>query len=380
MVKIIESGNLFESKAQTLVNTVNCVGIMGKGIALEFKKRFSEMYKDYLVRCQRKEVKLGKPYLYKSLTPPWILNFPTKEHWRSVSRIDDIIKGLEYLHQNYKKWGITSLAVPPLGCGSGQLEWRIVGPTLYRYLTQLDIPVELYAPYGTPHEELQPEFLAKEPMAVPKRRDEKASMPNPEGIKPAWVALVEILNRLEQEPYHWPVGRTIFQKIAYVATLQGLPTGLQYQKGSFGPFSSEVKKLITRLVNNGLIYEQRSGNMFAVKVGRTFKDARKLYLSEIKQWEPKIEKITDLFMRLRTDQSEVVATVLFAANKLIDAKKEQPTELEILQEVMKWKQRRRPSLDEGEVAYTIRNLAALNWLKVKPSADLPIPEESLIDV
>ncbi|MFQ6116037.1 MAG: macro domain-containing protein, partial [bacterium] len=321
MVKIIESGNLFESKAQTLVNTVNCVGIMGKGIALEFKKRFPEMYKDYLVRCQRKEVKLSKPYLYKSLNPPWILNFPTKEHWRSVSRIDDIIQGLEYLRQNYKKWGITSLAVPPLGCGSGQLEWRIVGPTLYRCLRQFDIPVELYAPYGTPHEELQPEFLAKEPIA----EYERAAMPNPEGIKPAWVALVEILNRLEQEPYHWPIGRTIFQKIAYVATLQGLPTGLQYQKGSFGPFSSEVKKLITRLVNNGLIYEQRSGNMFLVKVGRTFKDARKLYLSEIKQWEPKIEKITDLFMRLRTDQSEVVATVLFTADQLINAKKEKPT-------------------------------------------------------
>src|SRR5437667_12575601 len=94
-------GNLFDSKAQTLVNTVNCVGIMGKGIALEFKKRFPEMFLDYENRCARKEVELGKPYLYKRVVPPWILNFPTKGHWRAVSKLSDIIAGLEYLKQHY---------------------------------------------------------------------------------------------------------------------------------------------------------------------------------------------------------------------------------------------------------------------------------------
>lgn len=122
--------DIFQSKAQTLVNTVNCVGIMGKGLALEFKKRFPDMFKDYAERCTRGEVRLGKPYVYKSLLPPWIINFPTKEHWRSVSNLQDITRGLDYLVNHYKEWGITSLAVPPLGCGEGQLEWRIVGPTL----------------------------------------------------------------------------------------------------------------------------------------------------------------------------------------------------------------------------------------------------------
>lgn len=367
MIKVLV-GDIFKSKAQTLVNTVNCVGVMGKGIALGFKKRFPEMYKDYVDRCKRNEVELGKPYLYKSLITPWILNFPTKEDWRSIARIEDIIRGLDYLLQHYKEWGITSLAVPPLGCGQGQLEWRIVGLTLYRYLSRLDIPVELYAPYDTPHEELQPEFLARHPM------------PRPEWIKPAWVALVEILNRVQQEPYHWPVGRTTFQKIAYVATHEGLPTGLHYRKGSYGPFASEVKKLITMLVSNGLIREDRLGRMFSVKVGPTFQDARKAYLDDLEQWKSIIEKIVDLFLRMQTRQSEVVATVMFAANSLIKEKNEPPTEIEVLKEVMKWKQRRRPPLDEGEVAYTIRNLAALSWLKVKPSADLPIQEEAMADV
>ncbi|MGQ9779784.1 MAG: macro domain-containing protein, partial [Bacillota bacterium] len=146
MVRILV-GDLFASKAQTLVNTVNCVGVMGKGVALEFKKRFPKMYEDYVRRCKAGLVKLGKPYLYRNLTGPWILNFPTKDHWRSVSRLSDIVQGLEYLVKHYKEWGITSLAVPPLGCGQGQLEWRVVGPTLYRYLNAMDIPVELYAPY-----------------------------------------------------------------------------------------------------------------------------------------------------------------------------------------------------------------------------------------
>ena len=76
------TGDLFESGAQTLVNTVNCVGVMGKGIALEFKKRFPDMFEDYVARCKQSEVSLGQPYLYKSLALPWILNFPTKDHWR----------------------------------------------------------------------------------------------------------------------------------------------------------------------------------------------------------------------------------------------------------------------------------------------------------
>ena len=143
-------GDILQSKAQTLFNTVNCVGIMGKGIALEFKKRFPKMFGDYVQRCERKEVKPGVPYLYKTLLLPQIINFPTKDHWKSVSRITDIEHGMQLLLSQYKEWGITSLAIPPLGCGNGQLEWKAVGPLIYRYASQMNIPVELYAPYGTP--------------------------------------------------------------------------------------------------------------------------------------------------------------------------------------------------------------------------------------
>ncbi len=205
-----------QSKAQTLINTVNCVGIMGKGIALEFKERFPEMFEDYVKRCKRKEVRPGLPYLYKRLLPPNIINFPTKDHWKSVSRLSDIERGLKHLLSHYKEWEVTSLAIPPLGCGNGQLEWKVVGPLIYRYARQMDIPVELYAPYGTP-----PRELTKEPATTVQRKTVQSA------INPAWLALIEILRQIESKPYHWPTGRTIFQKIAYVATREGLTTGLR---------------------------------------------------------------------------------------------------------------------------------------------------------
>lgn len=367
----VTTGNILESKAQTLTNTVNCVGVMGKGIALEFKNRFPGMFKDYEQRCRRGEVVLGKPYLYKSLLPPWVLNFPTKGHWRSVSNLQDIVRGLEYLLKHYKEWGITSIAVPPLGCGNGQLEWRIVGPTLYRYLRKLDIPVELYAPHGTPHEELKAEFLSKGAEG-----EDQESMPSPQWIKPAWVALVEILKRISDEQYHWPVGRTIFQKIAFVATQEGLPTGLAFRRSSFGPFSCDLKPLVAKLANHQLIQEKEQGRMFEVAVGPTYRDAKKAYAGQMEQWEGIIEKTTDLFLRVDTNRAEVIATVLFAGRELAESKSEKPTECDVYESVLQWKQKRRPPIEKDEVASTIRNLAILRWLDVRPSKDLPVPDEA----
>lgn len=375
MVKALK-GDIFKSRAQTLVNTVNCVGVMGKGIALGFKQRFPEMYEDYIRRCNAREVQLGKPYLYKRATAPHILNFTTKDHWRSVANLDSIVKGLEYLRRHYRDWGITSMAIPPLGCGEGQLEWRVVGPTLYRHLSLLDISVELYAPFGTPDEELQLSFLDREfdPYRV------EGSMKTEKRMDPAWVALVEILRQVDDEPFHWPIGRVSFQKLAYFATEAGIPTGLTYRKGSFGPYAPDLKQITTRLVNNGLIREEHHGKMFVVKVGQTFEDAKSAYRNELEAWKPAIDRTADLFVRMRTNQAEVAATVHFAYMSLVGTGRKKPTEIEILSEVMKWKQRRRPPLKKEEIALAIRNLSMLGWLETKPSKNLPVPDERLVGV
>ena len=370
MVKVL-TGSLFESSAQTIVNTVNCVGVMGKGIALEFKNRFPDMFADYVARCEVKQVKLGVPYLYRRLLTPWIINFPTKDHWRSVATVKDIVRGMEYLEAHYKEWEITSLALPPLGCGQGQLEWRIVGPTLYRYLNRFDIPIELYAPYGTPPKEMDQDFLIHPP---------ELAVVNPSHgrIDFGWVALIEILSRIEDEPYHWPVGRTTFQKIAYFATEKGIPTDLKYSRSSFGPFAPDLKRKVTQLVNNGLIQEEQLGRMFNIKVGPTFKDARRNYQHDIKRFEPTIEQIVDVFLRMSTKQAEIAATVHYAAETLSKEKRQIPAEMEVLEYIMEWKQKHRPPIDKFEVSNTIRNLAALQIIKVRSSDDLPLPDEVLV--
>ena len=364
-------GDLLQSGAQTLVNTVNCVGIMGKGIALEFKERFPDMFKDYVDRCERKEVKLGVPYIYRSLFPPQILNFPTKDHWKSVSKVTDFERGLQNLLEHYKEWGITSLAIPPLGCGNGQLEWRVVGPLIYRYLRQMEILVEMYAPYGTPARELTVEFLSQSSSGSAPR----IGHTSPSDLNPAWVALVEILNRIEEQPYHWPTGRIIFQKIAYVATQQGIPTGFVYQKGSYGPFCSTLKIAETRLVNNNLLQEERLGKMFRVKVGPNYERTRKFYETSLAQWNKIMDKTVDLFVRMNSDQAEVVSTVIFATDILQKELKAKPSETAVLESVMQWKQKHRPPLDQSVVASTIRNLGMLHWLRVTPDSQLPVPTE-----
>ena len=129
------------SALKTIVNTVNCVGVMGAGLALEFQLRFPEMERDYVERCNQKRVEVGRPYLYKDYSDPWILNFPTKNHWKYPSKIEWIEQGLKYFSANYQRGGITSIAFPKLGCSNGGLEWEIVSPLMDKYLQDLGIDV-----------------------------------------------------------------------------------------------------------------------------------------------------------------------------------------------------------------------------------------------
>ena len=155
----VRTGNLFESRAATLVNPVNCVGVMGKGLALEFKRRFPAMFRDYKARCNAGLVRPGEPYLYRDLTGTSVLNFPTKDHWKFPSRFEDIERGLDALVDRTELWGLTTVAMPALGCGNGGLQWVDVGPAIYCRLHTAPIAVELFAPLRTPSSELTLEFL-----------------------------------------------------------------------------------------------------------------------------------------------------------------------------------------------------------------------------
>ncbi|GHO50906.1 macro domain-containing protein [Ktedonospora formicarum] len=140
-------GDIFHSKAQVLVNTVNCKGIMGKGLALAFKQKYPAMFREYQQDCQTGRLRIGHPTLYKKSTP-WILNFPTKDHWKGNSKIEYLEKGLAYFAANYKKAEITSIAFPKLGTQNGKLSWDEVGPLMIQYLEDLDLDIYIYISDG----------------------------------------------------------------------------------------------------------------------------------------------------------------------------------------------------------------------------------------
>jgi O-acetyl-ADP-ribose deacetylase (regulator of RNase III) len=363
-------GDLFATQAQTRVNTVNCVGVMGKGVAQGFKERFPAMFEDYAMRCGRKEVRLGEPYPYFGVPHIIILNFPTKDHWRSPSRLADIERGLDYFVQHYVEWGIKSVAFPPLGCGNGGLNWGEVGPLMYGKLRKLDIPIEVYAPYGTPKNQLEEEFLAGPAQLELEGRGRKHEKMNPE-----WVVLMEVLRELEQQPYANPVGRTIFQKICYVVTEMGVQTGFKFNKGSYGPFADDVKLALHDFANRNWLLEQHLGKMIALRVGPQYEKDRSKYEEVWKRHERRIAKTVDLFSRIKnTEQAEEVLTVLFASRQLKQTKPQQEVaEQELFDYILDWKKAWRTEEKKQALASAIRNLVMLGWMRLQFSESLPEP-------
>ncbi len=371
MVKVL-IGNMFASEAQTIVNTVNCVGVMGKGVAQEFKKRFPDMFKEYSGRCSEGRVKPGIPYLYSDLFGTSIINFPTKDHWRSPSKLEDIIQGLDVFVQKYAEWGIQSIAFPPLGCGNGGLEWAVVGPLMYQKLSKLDIPVEVYAPYGTPKHHLTTEFLQQEASLDKSHAKGKAQ----NKLKKEWIPILEVLHQLERQPYANPVGRTIYQKICYTITEQGIDTGFKFVQGSYGPFSKEAKSALSSFSNSNLVYEEQLGSMTALKIGPEYQSFRDKHKEDVEAFTSKIYKATDLFSRIKsTKQAEEVTTVFYAMRQLKKAKKtEEISESDVYDFVLNWKKQWATEDKKEAIALAIRNLAMLSWVKVKFSESLPLSE------
>lgn len=350
-------GNLFESKATTLVNTVNCVGVMGKGIALTFKQNYPYMCNEYVSMCKSHKVKPGEPYLYQDLTGVSILNFPTKDHWKSPSKLSYIINGLKWFKDNYENLGLTSVAFPPLGCGNGGLSWDIVGPIMYEYLSALPIEIEIYAPYGTSQEKLTKDYLSKN--TIHSSKDVLGS----KNVKfnPHWLLILDVVKKLSENRYALSVGRTIFQKICYVLTSQGIETGFAFQKGSFGPYAPQVKEAITTLSNANLMIEKQLGQMISVQVTTNYNLEEKDFTHEELH---AVEKTFDLFSRIRsTDQAEMIATVLYSYD-LLKKKDNLVKDIDVYNFVIDWKPKWESEKSES-IKETIQHLAMLDWMDVK---------------
>ncbi len=224
----IKRGNLLTASAEALVNSVNCVGYMGRGIALQFKKAFPENFTEYQKACRAGQVRPGKMLVFETgsmLAPRCIINFPTKRHWREKSRYEDIEAGLRALVSEVKRLGIRSIAVPPLGCGLGGLDWKSVRPMIETaFAGAPDVHVMLFAPAGAPEAKTMPVRTQRPRMTV------------------ARALFIRLMDQYAELAYRLTLLE--IQKLAYFLQEAGEPLRLRYEGGLYGPYAPNLNKVL----------------------------------------------------------------------------------------------------------------------------------------
>lgn len=272
-------GNLLEARAEALVNTVNTVGVMGKGIALMFKERFAENFRRYAAACKAKEVRTGRMFVTETNEiggPRWIINFPTKQHWRSDSRMEWITEGLQDLRRVLIEKQIKSVAIPPLGSGNGGLDWAKVRPQIEQALVGLDTEILVFEPT--------------------QKYQNVAKRSGVEKLTPARALIAELVRR------YWVLGMECslleIQKLAWVLERNieraGLtPLDLRFAPNKYGPYADRLRHLLEGLDGSYLHCDKRIGDADPLDV-IWFDDARKVFVqtylkSEAKEYAPALE-------------------------------------------------------------------------------------------
>lgn len=272
-------GNLLEARAEALVNTVNTVGVMGKGIALMFKERFADNFRRYAAACKAKEVRTGRMFVTEVNElggPRWIINFPTKQHWRGDSRMEWITEGLRDLRRVLIEKQIKSVAIPPLGAGNGGLDWAKVRPQIEEALVGLDTEILVFEPT--------------------QKYQNVAKRTGVEKLTPARALIAELVRR------YWVLGMECslleIQKLAWVLERNieraGLtPLDLRFAPNKYGPYADRLRHLLEGLDGSYLHSDKRIGDADPLDV-IWFDDGRKVFVqtylkSEAKEYAPALE-------------------------------------------------------------------------------------------
>ena len=340
-------GNILAVDAEALVNTVNCVGVMGKGIALQFKQAFPDNFRAYERACRHGELRLGSVFVFEtgSLTNPrYILNFPTKDHWRSRSRLDEIEAGLQDLVEVIQRLGIQSVAMPPLGCGNGGLDWVDVRPRIEAAFADLpDVRVLLFAPRGAP---------AAEAMPVRTSRPEMTA---------ARAVLLKLMEQYSELDYRHTLLE--IQKAAYFLQEAGEPLQLQFKPERYGPYAHNLNHVLQRLEGHytrGYGDSQKPDTEIWLLEGATrHADA---YLVTDDAARAHLERVGALILGFETPYGmELLATVHWVATR-----NEPPASSpdEATQIIHAWNARKRRLFQPEHVAIAWQRLTEGGWLNV----------------
>ena len=341
-----KQGNLLEEDVQALVNTVNCVGVMGKGIALQFKQAFPENFRQYAKACRAGEVQPGRMFIVSTnnlFNPRYIINFPTKRHWRNKSKIEDIEAGLQDLILQVKQLEIKSIAIPPLGCGNGGLDWEQVKPAIAKaFATLPDVKVVVFTPQGRP---------AADTMKV------NTSKPN---MTRGRALLIRLLELYEIPGYR--LSLLEIQKLAYFLQVAGEPLKLRYTKYKYGPYADNLNHVLQRIEGHFIRgYGDRTGGrnseIYVLPEGR--KTAQS-FLEDCPDAIERLTRVGNLITGFETPYGmEMMATVHWVVRENPQA----ATDVEVaIAKFQEWNERKRNLFKPQHIRKAWHRLQEQNWL------------------
>ena len=292
-------GNILNADVEALVNTVNCVGVMGKGIALQFKKAFPANFKAYEAACRREEIKPGRMFVFETgqiVNPRYIINFPTKRHWRNRSRYEDIEAGSRALLAEVRTREIHSVAIPPLGCGLGGLDWHRVRAIIEQAFSKLPgVQVKLFEPKGTPHAKEMPVGTAKPRMTI------------------ARALFIKLMEQYARHAYRLTLLE--IQKLAYFLQESGLDLRLRYVKHLYGPYAHNLNKVLEVLEGHYITgYGDTQKPDIEVELLPGARHHADAFLGQHPEALKKLEKVADLLDGFETPYGmELLASVHWLA-------------------------------------------------------------------
>ena len=293
-----KTGDILTEDADALVNTVNCVGVMGRGIALQFKRAFPENFKAYAAHCKRNEIQPGKMFIFETgemISPRFIVNFPTKRHWRGKSRLEDIESGLGSLADEIQSRGIRSIAIPPLGSGLGGLNWSDVRSRMQEALSELDdVRIVIYEPGGGPAD-----GRANRSKDVPK-------------MTPGRAALVGLLDRYLAGLLDPFVTLLEAHKLMYFMQVAGEPLKLKFSKGRYGPYAENLRHVLNAIEGHLVSGYSDGGDKPGKKltlIPGAVRDARE-FLSSKRTTQTHFDRVAELVEGFETPYGlELLSTV-----------------------------------------------------------------------
>ncbi|MGD2179838.1 type II toxin-antitoxin system antitoxin DNA ADP-ribosyl glycohydrolase DarG [Lusitaniella coriacea] len=339
-----KQGNLLEAKVEALVNTVNCVGVMGKGIALQFKRAYPENFQAYKKACDAKQVEPGKMFVFETgnlFNPRYIMNFPTKRHWRSKSQLADIKAGLYALIAEIQQRNIKSVAIPPLGCGNGGLDWMQVKPAIEKVFVELtDVKVVIFEPVGAP---------------IAEKMLTSQTKPQMTRARALFVRLLELygipgyrLTKLE------------IQKLAYFLQVAGEPLQLRYEKHHFGPYAHNLNHVLRKIDGhfiNGYGDGTQNSQMYVLPAGR---EAANRFLVDCPDTSNNLEKVSQLIRGFETPYGlEMLATLHWVTTEYPQAAIDCE---EAIARVQAWSDRKNRIFKSAHLQKAWEHLKEQNWL------------------